>query len=304
MFDSGIIELCRQKLMKKKGIIYVILLITIISASLGGICKSIERCRTEIDVVRYEVAGATDTATRIVQLTDLHSWEFGEGNQKLIDLVAAQEPDLILMTGDMMDRSDMDADVVCALIEELAAVAPVYYGYGNHEYQWMSNHGESLTPVLTEAGAVVLDVEYLDITVNGQDLRIGGYHGYYRQPGMYDISPERHQAEMAFCDDFEDTDRYKILLSHIPTAWIDWGYMNEFPVDLVLSGHYHGGQIVLPWLGGIYAPYIGLFPPYTEGVFEGAEATCILSTGLGSSPGIPRINNLPEIVVVELGGNN
>lgn len=250
--------------------------------------------------MHYEIATNLNSSTRIVQLTDLHSWEFGEENQELIELVAAQEPDLILMTGDMLDRSDENANVVCALIKELVAVAPVYYGYGNHEYQWMNTHGESLSPMLTEAGAVVLDVGYLDVTVNDQELRIGGYHGYYRQPHMYPVTEEQGVAELTFCDEFEDTDRYKILLSHIPTAWIDWGYMNEFPVDLVLSGHYHGGQIVLPWIGGVYAPYIGLFPPYTEGLFEGEEAICILSAGLGSSPGIPRINNLPEIVVMDL----
>lgn len=257
-----------------------------------------------MEVTAYAVDTDLKEPVRIVQLTDLHSREIGEENTELVELVAAQEPDLILMTGDMLDCRDENADVVCALIGNLTPIAPVYFGYGNHEYQWMTNHGESPTPVLTEAGAVVLDVEYLDITVNGQDLRIGGYHGYYRQPGMFDITPEQHRAELDFCEDFEDTERYKILLSHIPTAWVDWGYIDKFPVDLVLSGHYHGGQIVLPWFGGVYAPYIGLFPPDTEGLFEGELASCILSVGLGFGPGIPRINNPPEIVVVDLNPNS
>lgn len=258
------------------------------------------RCATELTVARYEVPAELSEPIRIVQLTDLHSWEFGDENRELVELVAAQEPDLILMTGDMMDRSDENADVVCSLIRELVTVAPVYYGYGNHEYEWMRSHAESLTSELTEAGAVVLDVAYTDISVNGQELRLGGYHGYYRQPHMFEVTEEEKAAQLAFCDDFEDTDRYKILLSHIPTTWLDWGYIDKFPVDLVLSGHYHGGQIRLPLVGGVYAPYIGLFPPYTEGIYTGTQATCILSTGLGSSPGIPRINNLPQITVVDL----
>ena len=286
-------------MIKKRWIIVAVCLILLLAVGVAaGI--SAYQCATELTVVRYEVPSELSEPIRIVHLTDLHSHEFGEENRELVELVAALEPDLILMTGDMMDRSDENADVVCALSGELAAVAPVYYGYGNHEYAWMNAHGESLTPALTGAGAMVLDVEYLDITVNGQDLRIGGYHGYYRQPHMYPVTEEQEVTERMFYDDFEDTNRYKILLSHIPTAWIDWGYLDKFPVDLVLSGHYHGGQIVLPWLGGLYAPYIGLLPPYTEGMYEGEEATCILSAGLGSSPGIPRINNLPEIVVVDL----
>ena len=253
-----------------------------------------------LEVVSFCVDADLKEPIRIVHLTDLHSYEFGEGNSILVKLVAEQEPDLIMITGDMWDRSDQNADVVCSLIRELVTVAPVYYGYGNHEKEWEAIHAESLTVALEEAGAVVLDCSYADVMVAGTELRIGGYHGYYRQPSMFPISPEQCQAELDFCDEFENTDRYKILLSHIPTAWIDWGYMNKFPVDLVLSGHYHGGQIVLPWIGGIYAPYIGLFPPNTKGMFQGETAVCILSAGLGSSPGIPRINNPPQIVVVEL----
>lgn len=256
--------------------------------------------KTQLSVTEYEVLAEVTECIRIVQLTDLHGWEFGEDNGELIALVADQEPDLILMTGDMMDKSDENADVVCQLISALVEIAPVYYSYGNHEYDWMASHGESLTPVLTEAGATVLDVEYQDITVKGQEMRIGGYHGYYRQPGMYDVTQEQREAELAFADDFEDTERYKILLSHIPTAWLDWGYIDRCPVDLVLSGHSHGGQIRLPLIGGLYAPYVGWFPEYTEGLFEGEKATCILSTGLGSSPGVPRINNLPQVIVIDI----
>lgn len=282
----------------KKRILSVILLIAVLLLILAGI--SAWRCGTQIVVTRYEIAADLTEPLRLVQLTDLHGKCFGEDNGELVELVAAQEPDLILMTGDMMDKSDDNADAVCDLIRRLVEIAPVCYGYGNHEYDWMNAHGESLMPELTEAGAKVLDVEYLDVTVKGQELRIGGYHGYWRQPHMFRISDEQKQKELAFAQDFEDTDRFKLLLCHIPTTWLDWGYIDKFPVDLVLSGHYHGGQIRLPLIGGLYAPYVGAFPEYTEGLFEGTEATCILSTGLGSSPGIPRINNLPEIVVVDL----
>lgn len=249
-----------------------------------------------LTTVHYELETELAEPIRLVQLTDLHSREYEE----LVYMIREQSPDLILMTGDMMDRKDKNADVVSNLIRALVQIAPVYYGYGNHEYDWMETHGESLTPALEEAGAIVLDVAYEDIEVKGQPIRLGGYHGYYRQPGMYPVAQEERQRQLAFCDDFENTDRYKILLNHIPTAWLDWGYIDKFPVDLVLSGHYHGGQIRLPGIGGLYAPYIGLFPEYTAGMFEGEKAACILSAGMGSSPGIPRVNNLPEVTVVIL----
>ncbi|MGN0998718.1 MAG: metallophosphoesterase [Faecousia sp.] len=254
----------------------------------------------ELIVTCYAEEVNLDARLRIVQLADLHGGSIGANNDMLVQMVAAQEPDLILMTGDMMDKGDENADTLCDLIRRLTPIAPVYLCYGNHEYDWMKAHGESLTPVLTEAGATVLDVEYLDITVKGQELRLGGYMGYYRQPGMFSVDGEQRAQELAFAEDFENTDRCKILLNHIPTAWLDWGYIDKYPVDLVLTGHYHGGQIRLPLIGGLYAPYVGLFPEYTEGVFTGEQATCVLSTGLGSSPGIPRINNPPQIVVVDL----
>lgn len=96
-----------------------------------------------------------------------------------------------------------------------------------------------------------------------------------------------------YFSDFEDTQRLKLLLCHIPTAWTDWGYIDKYPVDVIFSGHYHGGQVRLPLVGGLYASYVGFLPEYTRGVFAGSEGVCVLSAGLGSEPGIPRVNNLP-----------
>ena len=259
------------------------------------------KCATQLTVAHYEVPADMEETIRIVQLTDLHGREpFGAGNRSLVDTVAEQKPDLILMTGDMLDKTDENADTVCRLIEACVKIAPVYYGYGNHEYDWVRTHGEILEEELTRAGATVLNVAYRDLTVKGQQLRIGGYYGYYRQPGMFPLTAEQKAAEMSFADNFENTQRYKILLSHIPTAWIDWAYIEEYPVDLVLCGHYHGGQVRLPFVGGLYAPYIGLFPEYTEGMYVGNKATAILSSGVGSNPGVPRINNPAQLVVVDL----
>ena len=278
----------------KKYLIIAIVLVLLATACWFNWTKN------EPEMICYEVSTGLSNPIRIVHLSDLHSWEFGDGNQELVGMVTEQSPDLILMTGDMLDKSDEDAAVACDLIEDLVAVAPVYYGYGNHEKTWERESGKSLAPELTAAGATVLDCAYLDLEVKGQPLRLGGYYGYYRRPHMTLDDEAAIERENAFFGAFEDTDRYKILLNHIPTAWLDWGLMDDFPVDLVLTGHYHGGQVRLPLIGGLRAPYVGWFPEYTEGIYYGERATCILSTGLGSSPNIPRVNNPPQIVVVDL----
>lgn len=283
--------------MRKKILIIFILAFMLLAAAAG---VSAWYGATELTVVSYEVPADVSESIRIVHLTDLHSCVYGEDNAPLVELVAAQEPDLIFMTGDMLTDTDEGPEVVCALIPKLAQIAPVYYGYGNHEKAWEERTGEKMEPLLTAAGAIVLDCTYLDVEVNGQQLRIGGYHGYWRQPHMYRVPQEQKAAELAFCEDFENTDRVKLLLCHIPTAWLDWGYIDKFPVDVVFSGHYHGGQIRLPLIGGLYAPYVGALPEYTEGVFEGTQATCVLSTGVGTEKGIPRIHNLPQILVVDI----
>lgn len=248
---------------------------------------------------------------RVVFLSDLHGREFGDGNRRLLDKISEQQPDLIALAGDIFntDADDEEIDAMCAFIRGASEIAPVYFGIGNHEHAnpdyWLDGafdaHRSMLARRIEESGATIVDNEYLELKVRGNPIRIGGYMGYYRQPGMFPSTKEQKQLELAFAADFENTDRFKLLLNHIPTSWLDWDYRDKYPVDLVLSGHYHGGVIRIPFIEkGLHAPYIGWFPPYTRGMYVGKAATCVLTTGLSGYDWIPRFFNPPEICVVDI----
>ena len=254
-----------------------------------------------LTVTHYEVEAQVTEPLRIVQLSDLHGRKFGKDNEKLISMVREQQPDLIFLTGDMFSRNDTDHSAVLRLISDLREISPVYYSYGNHEEDWLKSHRADLKAELTQAGATVLDLEYEDLAVKGQALRIGGYSGYYRTPAMETSDPELQNRKLAFADDFENTERQKLLLCHIPTSWTDWERINKHEVGIVFCGHYHGGQVRFPLIDrGLYAPYVKWFPKYTRGVFYGKSAVCVLSAGLGCGRNLPRIYNPPEIVTVDL----
>ena len=274
----------------------ILILVSLAASIIAGYVNSLE-LTFRLCSIPAEVA----EKIRIVQLSDLHNTEYGENNTDLISLVAEQKPDLIVMSGDMINAEDEDIGVLLTLISGLSEIAPVYFGCGNHEVSWQEIWQRDLKSELENAGAVVLNNTYIDIAVNETKLRIGGIMGYYRQPGMLTNDPEEKESELAFAEEFESTDRMKLLINHIPTQWVDWGYIDKYPVDLVFCGHYHGGVVRLPLINrGVYAPYVGWFPPYTKGIFAGEKATCILSSGLGSEYVIPRLNNPPEVVVTEL----
>ena len=255
----------------------------------------------KLTVSAYQIVVPVQNPMRIVQLSDVHNTEFGKENGELIALVEEQTPDLIFITGDMVNRNDENLEVAKSLITKLSQIAPVYFCYGNHDKDWEENFGPRLHSELSAAGATVLNAEYLDTEVKGNPVRIGGYWGYYGVQAMLSGSDAENRRDIHFVNTFGDTDRYKILLNHIPTQWVDWKYIDHTPVDLVFSGHYHGGAIRIPFLEqGIFAPYVKWFPPHTKGVYTGATTSCVLSTGMGIAHGMPRINNPPELVVVDL----
>ena len=283
----------RKKHLVKIVIAAAICLAAVLAVLIGNTCIS----TASYTVALQNLSGPV----RIVLLSDLHGKSFGRENSRLIAKIQEQSPDAIFLDGDMIDRSADSADVqeLLRLIERLHEIAPVYFAPGNHELEYMQTDASLLTQV-AEAGAVVVNDSYVDVTIAGQPLRIGGTmgHAFYfgRSEEEFSSSPEYQ-----FLKAFEDTDVPKICLAHMPDTFIFNGAYNLWNVDLVLSGHTHGGLIRLPFIGGLYAPMQGWFPEYDRGYFRlGEHMQMVISAGLSGHGIIPRINNPPEIVVIDL----
>lgn len=251
---------------------------------------------------RYTLSSAKLPASvRVVQLTDLHNSVFGADNARLVRLVREQEPDLILITGDLLNAAEEGTDIATDLISALVALAPVYVSLGNHELEHQRRWGTDIPALYTAAGATVLDRDYADVDINGAALRIGGIYGYC-MPEKYLRSGEAKQDECAFLADFQGTERYTLLLCHMPYAWTQAGGLDAWDVDCVLAGHVHGGEVIFPLLGGAYGPDYGWFPGRLWGLYSSGDGakTLVLSRGLGTTESVPRFNNIPEVVAADL----
>ena len=217
---------------------------------------------------------------RIVQVSDLHNADFGT---QLTDLVRAQDPDIIVATGDWMSKEDTDIAAGKKQMKALTEIAPVFYVAGNHE-AWSPLCAE-LMIYLEEIGVAVLESRAVDWTVGGESVQLVGMFDTEFSTHMYrDMAP--HIEEQ----------RYSILLYHRP-EYIDEAL--SFNVDLMISGHTHGGQIRLPYIGALYVPNQGWFPQYDVGKFTFGDATMIVSQGLGIGTAT-RILTPPEICVITL----
>lgn len=256
-----------------------------------------------LTTTHYTLPSSTISSLRIVQLTDLHNSEFGEDNARLVSSVRAQSPDLILLTGDLLNSDEQRTDIATDLIAKLCDIAPVYFSNGNHEIEYEERYGVDIDELYREAGAVVLEKEYQDITVKNQKIRLGGIYGYCL-PGKYLETGEADPEETAFLEEFQDTDLPKILMCHMPVCWMINGSLDDWDVDYVFAGHVHGGEVILPFVGGLYGPDLGWFPGKLQGLYssEDGEKTLVLSRGLGTNESIPRFNNIPEVMVVDIQG--
>lgn len=238
---------------------------------------------------------------RIVLLSDLHGKSFGRENSRLIAKIQEQTPDAIFLDGDMIDRSADPTDVqeLLRLIKRLHEIAPVYFAPGNHELEYMQTDTSLLTQV-AEAGAVVVNDSYADVTLAGQPLRIGGTmgHAFYfgRSEEEFSSSPEYQ-----FLKAFEDTDVPKICLAHMPDTLFSTVHTTCGMSISFFSGHTHGGADQAALHRRTVCAHAGLVSGIRQGYFRlGEHMQMVITSGLAGHGMIPRINNPPEIVVIDL----
>lgn len=227
---------------------------------------------------------------KIAQISDLHNDSFGKNNKRLLKKIRKNKPDIIVITGDIADS--LETENATEFVRQASAIAPTYYVPGNHE-AWI-DHYPQLESAIQKNGATVLRNETVYLFQGNNALALSGID----DPQFFSNTPEQSiTMESALVYLADNTVPYQILLSHRPEyfeIYCENGY------DLVFSGHAHGGQIRLPFVGGIYAPNQGLFPKYDSGAFTKDSTTMIVSRGLGNSVFFPRIGNRPEIVITQL----
>lgn len=273
--------------MKKKILILIIIIISF------GVFIYVNN--NNIQITNYEVKSKNLPKEfheyKIVHLSDLHNKSFGENQRELIVKISHIKPDLIVITGDIIDSRRYDEKPSIELIKGISAIAPVYYVTGNHEIR--SGKFPLLEKQLKSAGAVVLRNESEIIKKGKDEVLIAGID-----------DPFSNQKKESALVDYEinkaignKENKYKILLSHRPEKFQVYTKNN---IDLTFSGHAHGGQVRLPFIGGIIAPNQGWFPKYTSGKHEKGKSTMIISRGLGNSLAPIRVFNRPEIISVVL----
>ena len=231
---------------------------------------------------------------RIAQVSDLHNKDFGEGYGQLLTLLSEINPDIIVVTGDLIDSRRTDLDVALEFAWQAGKIARVYYVSGNHEARIPEY--EDLKIGLVKAGVVILENQKVEITREGESITLMGIEDPSFQED-YLFGDSESVARQAIENLQNESDGYTILLSHRPELF---DLYVDTEMDLVFSGHAHGGQFRLPFVGGLVAPNQGFFPKYDAGQFNEENTTMIVSRGVGNSIIPIRFNNRPEIVLVTL----
>lgn len=231
---------------------------------------------------------------RIAQVSDLHNAEMGKNNEKLISMLESAKPNIIVITGDVIDSRNTDVEIAISFAGDAMEIAPCYYVTGNHEAR--VDEYSDLKEGLLELGVIVLEDARVEIELSGETITLIG------------VDDPSFQTDYLFGDDetvmkskldalTSEDDGYTVLLSHRPELF---DIYVESGVDLVFSGHAHGGQFRLPFIGGIAAPNQGLFPKYDAGIYTDGSTNMVVSRGVGNSIIPFRVNNRPEVILIEL----
>lgn len=280
-------EKAKPKRKKLRFIILILLIVLIVwtiwankAVQLNGITVTSKNLPTNFD------------GYKIALVSDLHNAEFGDNNDKLIELLGQASPDIIAITGDIVDSHRANIEIAVEFARQAAQIAPCYYVSGNHEGLIEKSEYERLKSGLESAGVTILNDKETVIEKDGEKISL---------IGIDDLLVSNTAITKEKLEELPSFDGYTVLLSHRPD------YFNEYSdagIDLALCGHVHGGQVRLPLVGGLFAPSVGFFPEYDSGLYSQNGSDMVVSRGLGNSVIPLRFNNRPEIVLIELKTGN
>lgn len=281
-------------MVKKKRII----VLAVVAAALLTLIIWTAWGNTGLELNTYTISSdrlpETFNGYRIAHISDLHNAEMGKDNEKLLTMLREAEPNIIAITGDLIDSRNTDIEIALEFTGAAMEIAPCYYVTGNHEAR-VSEYDE-LKEGLTEQGVAVLDDERMELVLSGKTIALLGVNDpSFQTDYLFGDSETVMKSKLQEISDAEN--EFTILLSHRPELFEVYADNN---MDLVLSGHAHGGQFRLPFVGGLMAPNQGLFPKYDAGLYTEENTNMIVSRGIGNSILPFRFNNRPEVILIEL----
>ena len=234
---------------------------------------------------------------RIAHVSDLHNTQIGKGNEKLLTMLQKAKPDIIAITGDLIDSRNTNVDIALQFVQEAVKIAPCYYVTGNHEAR--VDEYEDFKNELASVGVIDLGDDSVKLSTNGESITLIGI-----DDPSFQTDYLFGDSEIVMCSKLTelniDEDDFTILLSHRPELFDTYV---EHDIDLIFSGHAHGGQFRFPFIGGLVAPNQGFFPEFDSGIYTEGNTNMIVSRGVGNSILPFRINNRPEVLLVELKSN-
>ena len=231
---------------------------------------------------------------RIAHISDLHNAQMGKDNEKLLTMLREANPDIIAITGDLIDSRNTNLAIALQFVQAAVKIAPCYYVTGNHEAR--INEYSKLKTGLVSAGVIVLEDDSAKISIDGESITLIGVNDpSFHTDYLFGNSETVMHSKLS--DFHTDRNGFTILLSHRPELFDTYV---DHDIDLILSGHAHGGQFRIPFIGGVLAPNQGLFPKFDAGIYTDGNTNMLVSRGIGNSICPFRVNNRPELILIEL----
>ena len=279
---------------KKKKFIFLAVAAALLIALVIWIAWGNTALELNVYTIRSSKLPQSFDGYRIAHVSDLHNAEMGKDNEKLLTILRDADPDMIAITGDLIDSRSTNVEIALNFIREAVKIAPCYYVTGNHEAR--VNEYDELKSGMESAGVIVLEDAQTEISLDGDTITLIGVNDpSYQTDYLFGDSETVMNTKLE--ELHTENGEFTVLLSHRPELFDTYA---DHGLDLVLSGHVHGGQFRLPFIGGLVAPNQGLFPEYDAGIYTEGNTNMLVSRGIGNSILPFRINNRPEVILIEL----